>query len=67
MKKLLRILGVLVLLVLVVIGGAITYVTQALPNIEAPTDLKVEITGTRDTRGVFGEQRVRVHGLPQCA
>ncbi|HQW04855.1 MAG: c-type cytochrome [Flavobacteriales bacterium] len=53
MKKLLRILGVLVLLVLVVIGGAITYVTQALPNIEAPTDLKVEITPERVTRGEY--------------
>jgi hypothetical protein len=46
MKKFFKILGVLLLIVVLVIVGAITYVTQALPNIDAP-DLKVEVTPER--------------------
>lgn len=53
MKKFLRILGILVLVLLIVIVGAITYITQALPNIDAPTDLKVEVTPERVERGAY--------------
>ncbi len=53
MKKLLKIIGVLLLVVVVVALGAITYITQALPNIEAPTDLKVEVTPERVERGAY--------------
>ncbi|MCB0792318.1 MAG: c-type cytochrome [Flavobacteriales bacterium] len=53
MKKLLKIVLYLVLIALVVIVGAITYVSKALPNIEAPKDLKVEVTPERVARGEY--------------
>jgi mono/diheme cytochrome c family protein len=53
MKKFLKIIGVLLLVLLVVVAGAITYITQALPNIEAPPDLKVELTPERIQRGEY--------------
>jgi hypothetical protein len=53
MKKLFKILGVLLLVVVLVVVGAITYVTQALPNIDIPADLKVEVTPERVSRGEY--------------
>ncbi|MBK8340221.1 MAG: c-type cytochrome [Flavobacteriales bacterium] len=53
MKKLAKILGVLLLLVVLVVIGAITYVTKALPNIEVPADLKVDVTPERVARGEY--------------
>ena len=53
MKKVFKILGILVLVLLVVILGAITYVTKALPDIPVQTDLKVEITPERVARGEY--------------
>ena len=52
MKKLLKIIGVLILVFVLILVGAITYVTQALPNIAAP-DLKVEVTPERVERGEY--------------
>lgn len=53
MKKLFKILGVLLVVVLLVAGCAIAYISLALPNIDAPTDLKVEITPERVERGRY--------------
>lgn len=53
MKKFLKIIGVLLLVLFVVLAGAITYMTQALPNIDAPADLKVELTPERLERGAY--------------
>ena len=53
MKKLLKIVGVLILVLLVVVAGAVTYVTQALPDIDTPADLKVERTPERVERGEY--------------
>lgn len=53
MKKLLKILGVLLLLLIVVAVGAVTYINKALPDIEAPAELKVEVTPDRVERGRY--------------
>jgi hypothetical protein len=53
MKKFGKILLVLLLVVAVVIIGAITYITQALPNIPVQADLKVEATPERVARGEY--------------
>lgn len=53
MKKLLKFLGVLLLILLLVGGGAIAYISMALPNIDAPADLKVEATAERVERGRY--------------
>ncbi len=53
MKKMLKVLGILVLVLVIVVVGAITYVTQALPDIPVQSDLKVEITPERVARGAY--------------
>ncbi|MBK9177711.1 MAG: c-type cytochrome [Flavobacteriales bacterium] len=53
MKKLLKILGVLLLLLIVAAVGAVTYITKALPDIETPAELKVEVTPDRIERGRY--------------
>lgn len=53
MKKLFKILGILLLVAVLLGVGLVTYVTQALPNIEAPTDLKVEVTPELVARGEY--------------
>src|SRR5690349_10040626 len=53
MKKFLKIIGVLLLIVVLVVVGAITYVTQALPDIDVQTDLKVDVTPERVARGEY--------------
>ncbi|MBK8499075.1 MAG: c-type cytochrome [Flavobacteriales bacterium] len=53
MKKILKVLGILLLVVVIVIGCAATYVGVALPDIDAPADLKVELTPERVERGRY--------------
>lgn len=53
MKKLLKILGVLLLLIVLTVGGAIAYVSFALPNVAAPADLRVDLTPERIERGRY--------------
>ena len=60
MKKLLKVFGALLLVVVIVILGGITYVTQALPNVSTPTDLHLEMTPTRVARGAYLANHVTV-------
>lgn len=60
MKKLLRVIGILIAVVILVAIGGITYVTQALPNIAEPTDLHVAITPERLARGEYLANHVTV-------
>lgn len=53
MKRLLKILGILLLLVVLVAASAIGYITTALPDIDAPADLNVELTPERIERGRY--------------
>ncbi len=53
MKKFFKIIGVILLILALVVIGAITYVTQAMPDIDAPSDLKVELTPERLARGEY--------------
>jgi hypothetical protein len=53
MKRILKILGLLLLLFVTFAAVAIGYITLALPDIEAPTDLKVEVTPERIERGRY--------------
>jgi len=60
MKKLIQIVGVLIVLGLLCAVGAVVYVTQFLPNIPAPADLRVEITPERVARGEYLANSVTV-------
>ncbi len=53
MKRLLKIFGILLALVVVAGLGGYLYLTQALPDVEAPADLKVEPTPERIERGRY--------------
>lgn len=53
MKKLFKLLGVLLVIVVLLVAGAVTYITQALPNIDVPEHLTVEVTRERVTRGEY--------------
>lgn len=54
MKKIvLRTLLIIVILLVVVVAGGYLYLSLALPNIEAPEDLQVEITPERIERGEY--------------
>lgn len=53
MKRFLKILGVLLLLVFAIGAGVVLYISKALPNVNAPADLKVEITPERIERGRY--------------
>jgi hypothetical protein len=53
MKKLFKILGYLVIVIVIAVAGLITYVKTALPNVGAATDLKVEKTPARIERGRY--------------
>ena len=53
MKKLFKILGVLLLILVVAGVGAVTYITQALPSVDTPAELKVEVTPERIERGRY--------------
>lgn len=60
MKKLLKVIGVLLVVLVLVLVGGITYITQALPNIAAPEDLHVELTPARVARGEYLANHVTV-------
>ncbi|MBK6627162.1 MAG: cytochrome C [Flavobacteriales bacterium] len=53
MKRLIKILGALLVLLAVVVGAGLLYLTKALPDVDAPTDLKVELTPERIERGRY--------------
>mgnify|MGYP000868716819 FL=1 len=53
MKQLFKYLGILLLVAIAGIVIAITYITQALPDIPVQADLKVEITPERVARGEY--------------
>lgn len=53
MKRFIKILGALLVLLAVVIGAGLLYITKALPDVDAPTDLKVELTPERIERGRY--------------
>lgn len=53
MKRVLRILGFLLLALVLLGAGAALYITQALPDIDAPDDLHVELTPERVERGRY--------------
>ena len=53
MKKLLKILGVLLLLLVVVGAGAVAYISNALPDVDVPADVKVDLTPERIERGRY--------------
>src|SRR5690606_2719357 len=60
MKKLLKVIGVMLVLIVLVIVGGLTYVTQALPNIPVPADLHVEMTPERVARGEYLANHVTI-------
>lgn len=53
MKKLFKIIGILLAIVIVFVAGAATYVTLALPDVGPPEDIKIEITPERVERGAY--------------
>lgn len=53
MKLLLKILGILLVLVVLAGLGGYLYLTRALPDVDAPADLKVELTPDRIERGRY--------------
>ncbi len=60
MKKLLKILGVLLLLALLFVAGGVFYVVNFLPNIPVQAELKVEATPERLARGAYLANSVAV-------
>ena len=60
MKKLLKVLGWFIGIVLVCLIGAVTYVTQFLPNIPVQHDLRVAATPERLARGEYLAHSVAV-------
>jgi hypothetical protein len=61
MKKVLKVVGYLLLLVAIAIGGLLTYVKAALPNVGEAEDLKIEYTPERIERG-----RYLAHSVTVC-
>ena len=53
MKRFIKVLGALLVLLAVVVGAGLLYITKALPDVDAPTDLKVELTPERIDRGRY--------------
>lgn len=53
MKKTLKVIAVAIAVIAVLITGALTYVTQALPNVGEAENIKVEITPQRFARGKY--------------
>ncbi len=60
MKKLLRILGYLLLLIVVLAGALLTYVKTALPDVGEAEDIKVDLTNERIERGRYLANSVTV-------
>jgi hypothetical protein len=61
MKKFLKFLLYAVLAVVVLVGGLITYVKTALPNVGPPEDITIERTPERIERG-----RYLAHSVSIC-
>lgn len=61
MKKALKIIGLLLLMAVLAIGGLLTYVKTALPNVGEAEDLKIEYTAERIERG-----RYLAHSVTVC-
>lgn len=59
-RKLPKILGIIVLALVVLIGGLLTYVKTALPNVGPAPDLKVEKTTAQIERGKYLANHVTV-------
>lgn len=60
MKKVLKVLGFILILFIVLIGGLLTYVKVALPDVGAAEDLKIEYTPERIERGKYLAHSVTV-------
>jgi mono/diheme cytochrome c family protein len=60
MKKILIVIGIVLLTIVVVIGGVLTYITAALPDVGNPPDLVVEGTSERIERGKYLANSVTV-------
>ncbi len=60
MKKILKILGILLILFVLVIAGALTYIKAALPDVGEAPELKVEATPERIARGKYLANAVNV-------
>jgi mono/diheme cytochrome c family protein len=61
MKKILRYLLYFVIIMVVAIGGMITYVKSALPNVGPPPEMTIELTAERIDRGKY-----LAHHVMQC-
>lgn len=53
MKKLFKILGIILLLLIIGVGILLLYVKMALPDVGEPEDLKIEYTAERIARGEY--------------
>ncbi|MBL7765109.1 MAG: c-type cytochrome [Chitinophagaceae bacterium] len=60
MKKVLKVLGYLLLIIVVLLAGLITYVKMALPNVGPAENLTVELTPERIARGKYLAHSVTV-------
>lgn len=60
MKKVLKVIGIALAAIVVIIGGVMTYVAVALPNVGEAPDLKVEATEERIARGKYLANAVNV-------
>jgi hypothetical protein len=60
MKKIMKIFSIVLILLIVVIAGALTYIKAALPNVGDPPDLKVDATTERIARGKYLANSVNV-------
>jgi hypothetical protein len=61
MNKILKIVGLLLLLVVVLVAGLLTYVKIALPNVGEAEEIKIEYTPERVVRG-----RYLAHSVTVC-
>lgn len=53
MKKIFKIVGIILLLVIVAIGGLLLYVKTALPNVGEAEEIKIDYTAERIARGEY--------------
>ncbi len=67
MKKLIRVLGILVLFIAILAGGGLSYLNIAYPKVDPAPDITVEITPTRLERGEYLANHVNLcmdcHGV----
>lgn len=60
MKKILKYIGILLVVVVVAVVGLMSYVSIALPDVPEPEDLKIEYTAERIARGAYLANSVTV-------